>query len=374
MLSVRGITKTFPVRKALHSAHVQALQGIDLEVSQGSFTAILGTSGCGKTTLLRVIAGFERPDSGEVHLNGVQVSGPGAYIPSERRGIGIVPQEGALFPHLSVAGNIAFGLSSRKQRRTGHTTARASTRRRERTAELLELIGLVGYGDRSPAELSGGQQQRVALARALAPDPALVLLDEPFAALDAGLRTELREQVRDVLARVGATAVLVTHDQEEALSLADQVAVMRQGRIVRSGLPRDVYLSPGDSETAAFLGDVVSLPGRLLTSADPSAAYAECALGCLAVGARAAGAACPGGQCTVMLRPEQIKLSDSGVAARVVGATYYGHDALVQLRLGSDGSGAALLLRTHGHSLPEIGSTVAVGVDETATAYVGDAA
>ncbi len=369
MLSVRGIAKTF----AAKPHPVPALQGADLDAAEGSFTAILGPSGCGKTTLLRIIAGFERPDSGEIRLDGVAVAGPGRHVPPERRGIGIVPQEGALFPHLSVAGNIAFGLTSRRLRHTGSAGSRASAKRRERVDELLDLIGLNGYRDRSPAELSGGQQQRVALARALAPDPRLVLLDEPFAALDASLRAELREEVRGVLARVGATAVLVTHDQEEALSLADQVAVMRTGRIVRTGSPRDVYLSPGDTETASFLGDVVSLPGRLLTGPDRSAAYAECALGCLAVGARAADAACPDGQCTVMLRPEQIQLSEGGVPAQVVGATYYGHDALVQLRLGPDGSGAALLLRTHGHTLPEIGATVTVGVDETATAYVGNA-
>ncbi len=326
------------------------------------------------------------------------IAGPKHVVP-EHRGVGIVPQEGALFPHLSVARNIDFGLTSRS-RGAMRTPRLSAAGRRERVQELLELIGLPGYADRYPAELSGGQQQRVALARALAPGPRLVLLDEPFAALDAALRSDLREEVREVLAAVQATAVLVTHDQEEALSLADHVAVMRRGQVVRVGGPVEVYQQPGDRETAAFLGDVVFLPGRLVadlsappsptattttTTASPSspaATYAQCALGCLAVSLRSGGAehsAVPAtagpaktpcqDDCLIMLRPEQIRLSDSGHPARVTAVTFFGHDALVTVRLGADGRGPSVLLRTLGHDLPQVGDTVAVDVVGASTAF-----
>lgn len=370
MLSVRSLAKTFASR----TGPVPALRGVDLEVERGSFTAIVGPSGCGKTTLLRTIAGFERPDSGEVLLGGEPVAGARHRLP-EHRGIGIVPQEGALFPHMSVARNIAFGLTSPAATGAGPRRLR-SRQRRERVAELLELIGMPGHGDRHPAELSGGQQQRVALARALAREPHLVLLDEPFAALDAALRNDLRDEVRDVLARVGATTVLVTHDQEEALSLADHVAVMRAGRVVRAGRPRDVYLAPGDQETAAFLGDVVVLPGRLVAGLAPGATslpldatYAQCALGCVAVSLAPGSAMCAPDHCMVMLRPEQIRLTDTGHAARVMRVVYFGHDALLEVRLGRDGTGAALQLRTLGNLLPEVGDVVGVEVVGETTAY-----
>ena len=204
-LVVRGLEKSF--------GSVRVLEELDLVVPAGRLAAVLGPSGCGKTTLLRIVAGFETADRGTVVLAGVQVAGPGVHLPPERRRVGVVPQEGALFPHLTVAGNVGFGLS-RAQRRAG------------RIDELLGLVGLGGFGHRMPYEFSGGQQQRIALARALAPEPALVLLDEPFSALDTGLRAAVREDVRSALRAAGATAVLVTHDQEEALSMADLVAVM----------------------------------------------------------------------------------------------------------------------------------------------------
>ncbi|MET0711925.1 MAG: ABC transporter ATP-binding protein, partial [Jiangellaceae bacterium] len=198
-LVVRGLEKSF--------GSVRVLDELDLVVPAGRLAAVLGPSGCGKTTLLRVIAGFESADRGTVVLHGAQVAGPGVHVPPERRRVGVVPQEGALFPHLTVAGNVGFGLT-RAERRAG------------RIGELLDLVGLGGFGHRMPYELSGGQQQRIALARALAPEPALVLLDEPFNALDTGLRAAIREDVRSALRAAGATAVLVTHDQEEALSMA----------------------------------------------------------------------------------------------------------------------------------------------------------
>ncbi|HEX5495729.1 MAG TPA: ATP-binding cassette domain-containing protein, partial [Mycobacteriales bacterium] len=203
MLSLRGVEKSFPVR----GGTVRALRDVDLEIGSGGLTAILGASGSGKTTLLRVVAGFDRPERGRVALDGVALVGDGVCVRPERRGIGIVPQDGALFPHVDVAGNIAFGLRGRPGGRPG--IRRRS--RAERVGELLEMVGLAGYQRRRPDELSGGQQQRVALARALAPEPRVVLLDEPFSAIDAALRTELGVEVRDLLRRLETTAVLVTH-------------------------------------------------------------------------------------------------------------------------------------------------------------------
>lgn len=332
MLTVRGVTKTFPARPA----PITALRGVDLTVLAGSFTAILGASGCGKTTLLRMIAGFDRPDGGEIHLDNRALSVPGVHISPERRNIGIVPQEGALFPHLSVAQNVSFGLGPWQIRSLSSRVRRA---RSERVAELLDLVGMPDFGPRRPAELSGGQQQRVALARALAPNPQVVLLDEPFSALDAGLRSELREEVRELLGGIGATAILVTHDQEEALSLADHVAIMRDGRVVQADSPIGVYIAPEDPHIAAFIGEAVLLPGRFVDNPEIPSPCAECALGCIAV--RITGnVSRTSAECVVMLRPEQIEIAERGAPARVVNTRFFGHDGIVRLRLGADGTGA----------------------------------
>ncbi len=224
-VTVTGLDKAFGAQPVL--------AGLDLEVPAGSLTAILGPSGSGKTTLLRLLAGFERADAGTIGIGGVLVDGPGVHLPPERRRIGYVPQEGSLFPHLTVAGNVGFGLPARqhgaRQRRGGKVEA------------LLETVGLAGFGLRYPHQLSGGQQQRVALARALAIEPAVVLLDEPFASLDAHLRASVRADVQEIFRRAGTTAVLVTHDQDEALSVADRVAALRDGRIAQCAPPEDLY-------------------------------------------------------------------------------------------------------------------------------------
>ena len=361
-LSVREVTKTFPARPA----PVAALRGVDLTVVSGSFTAILGASGCGKTTLLRLIAGFDRPDSGEIRLGDRILAAPGVHVSPERRNIGIVPQEGALFPHLSVAQNVGFGLGSWQLRSLSRRARRA---RAERIAELLDLVGLPDFGERRPGELSGGQQQRVALARALAPNPRVVLLDEPFSALDAGLRAELREEVRELLQRVGATAILVTHDQEEALSLADHVAIMRDGLVVQADSPQGIYIAPGDPHIAAFIGEVVLLPGRFVDNPEIPAPCAECALGCVAV-RLASGAGNMSEQCMVLLRPEQLELADHGAAARVISTSFFGHDGIVRLRLGEDGSGSPVLVRIQGNQLPSTGDRVAVRIAENRPASV----
>jgi iron(III) transport system ATP-binding protein len=240
-LRTLGLTK--------HYGEVVAVDDADLDVVEGEFLGVLGPSGCGKTTLLRLVAGFERPDAGGIEIAGHVVAGPRRHDPPERRRIGMVFQESALFPHLDVAGNIGFGLAPRD--------------RPARVAELVALVGLAGLQRRMPHELSGGQQQRVALARALAPDPALVLLDEPFSSLDATLRTQLRGEVRDILRAAGATAVFVTHDQAEALEISDRVAVMRAGRIEQISSPDELYLRPINRFVAGFVGEANLLPGEV---------------------------------------------------------------------------------------------------------------
>ena len=245
-LAVAGLDKRF-------GAH-QVLAGLDLDVPAGSLTAILGPSGSGKTTLLRILAGFEHADAGMVRIGSAVADGPGVFLPPERRRIGYVPQEGSLFPHLTVAANVAFGLSRRKLGRA---------RRGQRSAELLEAVGLAGLDRRYPHQLSGGQQQRVALARALAIAPEVVLLDEPFASLDAHLRASVRADVQQLLKESGTTTVLVTHDQDEALSTADRVAVLRDGTIAQCAAPQELYCRPVDADMARFVGEANLIPGVL---------------------------------------------------------------------------------------------------------------
>jgi iron(III) transport system ATP-binding protein len=338
-LTVQALTKAFGT--------TPVLTGVDLHVPGGSLTALLGPSGCGKTTLLRLIAGFDDPDSGTVALGDRVVAGEGRSVAARRRGIGFVPQEGGLFPHLTVAGNISFGLP-RRQRRDGG-----------RVRELLRLVGLdAALADRSPHQLSGGQQQRVALARALAPEPSLVLLDEPFSSLDAGLREETRLAVSTALVATGATAVLVTHDQAEALSMADQVAVLRGGRLVQLTDPRTLYRSPRDLDVATFVGEAVVL------DAEVHGGTAHCALGAV----RCEGTVADG-PARVLLRPEQLRLSPpapGAVVARVGGLDFYGHDSRVWLTLPDGGTVSA---RLDGSDLPAVGDDVAVTVRGTALAF-----
>lgn len=319
-LRIAGLTKSY-------GPDTTVLDGLDLTVPGGSLAAVLGPSGCGKTTLLRIIAGFLRAGAGTVAVGGRVLTGPGAHVPPERRRIGIVPQEGALFPHLSVARNVAFGVPDRAARR-------------RRTEEMLELVGLAGHGGRMPHELSGGQQQRVALARALAPEPALVLLDEPFNALDSALRTGLRADVRAALRALGATALLVTHDQQEALSIADLVAVVHDGRVAQCGSPQDVYTRPANPWLAGFVGDAVLLPGTAENGTVTTA------LGTVKV--RTSGETPHRG--TVVLRPEQLRLTEPGDTiprGTVTDVRYYGHDAMITITV--DGLDRPVDIRVDGH-------------------------
>jgi iron(III) transport system ATP-binding protein len=313
-LRVRDVVKSFGATRPGDDP-VEVLRGLDLDVEPGTLVAVLGPSGCGKTTLLRLVAGFDRPDAGTVELNGDTISGPGVHVHPERRRIGVVPQEGAVFPHLSAAANVGFGLDRAE--------------RRAQVDQMLDLVGLGGLGSRMPHELSGGQLQRVALARALAPSPALVLLDEPFAALDTALRVSMRAQVREAIRAVGATAVLVTHDQEEALSVADEVAILDRGRVIQHGPPMSVYSRPATAQVAGFLGDA------MLLAAASDGAHALSALGSVRI-----GGATPG-RGHLVVRPEQVVVlprGGAGVPGNVVSTQFFGHDALVTVSVGETGT------------------------------------
>ncbi|MFB6167403.1 MAG: ABC transporter ATP-binding protein [Haloferacaceae archaeon] len=239
------------VSKSFGSERV--IEDMSLSVAEGEILTLLGPSGCGKTTTLRLVAGLDRPDEGSVRLHGETVSGPDTHVQPEDRDVGVVFQEFALFPHLTAAENVAFGLEGMDE-----------ADREARVAELLDLVGLESRSDAYPDELSGGQQQRVALARSLAPEPAVVLLDEPFSNLDVDLRVEMREEVRRILKTAGVTAVSVTHDQEEALSISDRVAVVNDGRIEQEGVPESVFQRPESRFVAGFLGHASFLPGRVV--------------------------------------------------------------------------------------------------------------
>lgn len=267
-----------------------AVTNLNFSAPSGSRTAIVGPSGSGKTTLLRLIAGFESPDEGSIVLGDTMLAHGALSVPAHRRGIGYVAQEGALFPHLSLAANIGFGI------------ARNAPDRRARIIELMQQVGLAAsMQDRRPHQLSGGQQQRVALARAMARRPKLMLLDEPFSALDAGLREAMRDMVSDVLSTAGITTILVTHDQAEALSFADHLAVLREGEVVQAGPPQDLYLHPTDAQTARFLGDTIILQ-----------AYLENGLAHTILGSVPTGPTNRRGNATILLRPEQMELQPVG--------------------------------------------------------------
>jgi iron(III) transport system ATP-binding protein len=321
------------------------LTGLDLSVPAGSFTAILGSSGSGKTTLLRLLAGFERPDHGVVKIGVRVVDGAAVHVQPEQRRIGYVPQEGGLFPHLTVAANVGFGLS------------RAA--RRGRVRELLELVGLADLGRRYPHQLSGGQQQRVALARALAVEPEVVLLDEPFASLDAHMRASVREEVQRILQASATTTLLVTHDQDEALSLADRVAVLRDGKIAQYATPQELYARPLDDRLARFVGEANLVAGVL------DGAFVDTQLGKLA--ALWHGEPLPS-PCAVrvLIRPEQIDLrladSETGLAGRIVRTGYHGHDAVLHVQINQQETAEHLLVRTLGDTRLSPGSAVKLDV------------
>ena len=334
-LRVEGLAKAFGTTRVL--------DGLDLTVADG-ITAVLGPSGCGKTTLLRLVAGFLDPDGGTIAIGGRVVAGAGRSVPPRARRVGYVPQEGALFPHLDVSANIGFGLP--RAERGG-----------ARVAEMLDLVELPSeVAHRSPHELSGGQQQRVALARALAPAPTLVLLDEPFSSLDAGLREDTGRAVARALRASGATALLVTHDQGEALSLADQVAVMSGGRFLQVSSPADIYLRPASPDVAGFVGHATLLEGSA------AGQQASSDLGDVPL------LDAHDGPVLLAIRPEQVTVAPSGgVRAEVLDVSYFGHDATVRARV--EGSDAVVIARVPAGGVPEPGSTVCLRVSGSVLAF-----
>ena len=330
LLSLSGVSKRY--------GEVRALDRATLSVAAGTLTAIVGASGSGKTTLLRLIAGFEMPDEGSIVFDELQVAGPLRMVPPHRRGIGLVAQEGALFPHLSVGGNIGFGMERRSDRAEIDALLRA--------VELDPAIR-----KRMPHELSGGQQQRVAIARALARRPKLMLLDEPFSALDAGLRANMREMVKRRLQADGVTGILVTHDQQEALSFADQLAVLEDGHVVQAGSPRELYLQPRTEMLARFLGDA------LILDAEVRASEVETPLGRVRVTRTTRD-----GAARIMLRPEQVRLvpwSEGTPTAEIVSASFEGPITVVRFKA----NGATFTLKVPSADAPVQGraSIVLIG-------------
>jgi iron(III) transport system ATP-binding protein len=305
-----------------------AVAGITLTLEQGQIGCLLGPSGCGKTTLLRAIAGFEPVAAGEIMLRGSVISKPGYLLPPERRRVGMVFQDFALFPHLNVAGNIAFGLS-----------ALAREQQQQRVSQMLALVGLQDHAGAFPHELSGGQQQRVALARALAPSPEILLLDEPFSSLDSELREQLAGEVRELLKRNGVTAILVTHDQHEAFAMADQVTLLRDGRIMQSDTPYNLYHNPASEFVAEFIGQ-----GNIISVAVNEAGQLDDGLGALDMGHRHWQA---GERLRLLVRPDDVEYDElSRLALPVVGKAFRGANYLYELQL-PDGQRVPCLTPSH---------------------------
>jgi iron(III) transport system ATP-binding protein len=335
-LEIRSLHKSF----GTHSV----LAGLDLQVPAGSLTAILGPSGSGKTTLLRLLAGFEMPDRGTVRIGEQVIDAEGTHIHPEHRKIGYVPQEGGLFPHLTVEANVAFGLS------------RAA--RRQGAGDLLDMVGLAELASRYPHQLSGGQQQRVALARALAIKPEIVLLDEPFASLDAHQRASVREDVGRILRESSATTLLVTHDQDEALSLADLVAVLRNGKIVQCAAPQEIYARPVDDELASFVGEANLIEGILHDT------LVDTPFGQLPAHwhGEPLPTPCP---VTILIRPEQIELHPAGegdgangLIGRILKSGYHGHDVVLHVQIEHERNEQLLIVRTTGDIQFSLGANV----------------
>jgi iron(III) transport system ATP-binding protein len=299
-------------------AGTPVLHDLSLQAAPGEFVAVVGASGSGKTTLLRALAGFIRPTGGQIEFGERVVAGPGAWVPPEHRRVGIVPQEGALFPHLDVYGNVAFGI-------------RKETDCRSRVMEMLDLVGLADRIHARPQELSGGQMQRVAIARALAPRPEVVLLDEPFSALDASLRATMRSDVRLLLSTLGTTSILVTHDQQEALSMANRVAVVSRGRVTQCDTPANLYDQPVDLQTARFVGDIVEFPATRIDEWSVMSA-----LGAV----QSSNGVSAQHDAILAMRPEQLAAvredeqdCESGAGGRVISIAYHGHDSVISVAL-----------------------------------------
>ena len=365
-ISVAGLTKRF--------GDVVAVRSAAFELPNGELLGVLGPSGCGKTTMLRLLAGFERPDAGLVQIAGRTVVGDGVWIPPEQRRAGIVTQDFALFPHLTVGQNVAFGLD----RRAASFVASVAVRWLRRAAlpararEMLELVGLSDFAERYPHELSGGEAQRVALARALAPAPATVLLDEPFSNLDQNLRASLRLQLREILRAAETAAVFVTHDREEALSLADRIAVMRNGAIEQLATPLELYHRPASRFVATFVGNANVIRGE---RAVDGAATPIGSLPISGAGLEAASDVALGAPLDILLRPEWISLHSGhggppSRQGRILTSEYYGHDQLVRVALSGN---IELEVRLHSAHNWRPNEPVSLQIEHPALAFPPDA-
>lgn len=342
-LSLRGVHHTFATN--------QVVKGIDLDIAPGEVVCLLGPSGCGKTTLLRIAAGLEVLQKGTVSLEGHSIATPDKrHVPPEKRNVGLAFQDSALFPHLSVLENVAFGLKQLPARQ-----------RRERAIELLTQLGMGDYIDSYPHMLSGGQQQRVALARALAPTPKLMLLDEPFSSLDARLRDRIRDDTLHVLKKLGSATLLVTHDPEEAMFMADRIALMRDGKIIQTGTPRELYCAPVDPFVVTFFGDVNELSGTVSGGEVQTP-----------VGAVNASWLPEGSQAHIMIRPEALRIKERDLPAEahnhshVVMAKLLGRSSLIHLCAhGEGGQEAHLHARVPGVFLPREGQPIDIDLDHS---------
>lgn len=316
------------VSRQYHPGHT-AVDSLSFEVRKGEVYTILGPSGCGKTTTLRLAAGFEKPDRGRISISGRVVAAPDCWVPPEKRGVGMVFQNYALFPHLDVMNNVSFGL---KGLPAGSKAGRAG--------DFIELVGLTGYEKRFPHELSGGQQQRVALARALCPGPEVILLDEPFSNLDTDLKDQMRGELKNIIRATGCTAVLVTHDQKDALAISSRIMVMRSGSVQQVGDPRSVYLSPANEFVAAFIGRSNLITGRV----KPGSKFLITEVGEISCNPDQLKGR---GVVRLSVRPEGFRLAgDGNISGRVKSVNYLGSDleCLVEVP-GSDGKLKDLLIR-----------------------------
>lgn len=336
-IDIRNVRKTY-------NNEVIAVRDLSLQVQRGTLVALLGPSGCGKSTTLRLIAGLETPDAGEIWLEDDCVAGPGSWVPPEARRVGMVFQDYALFPHLTTYKNVAFPLNGKgKRSHQAHVQA------------MLNMVDMATLGERYPHQLSGGQQQRVALARALVAQPTVVLLDEPFSNLDAALRKSMRTEVREILRAAKATTIFVTHDQEEAFSIADLVVVMFDGQVMQQGRPQDIYVRPATREVASFVGETNFLPGYAQETS------VECVLGRLPLAVPAHGPV------DILVRPEMLLLQpDPQGVGRIEQVTFFGHDQLLQLRLDD---GMQLQARTLMRLDLSPGVQVQIGVQGPVVAY-----
>lgn len=327
----------------VHLGAREVLRNLNLTIPSGSFAALLGPSGCGKTTLLRTIAGLVRPSSGAIRFGKQLVSVSSLVLPPHKRNIGYLPQEGGLFPHLSVGENVGFALSKNV----------SDLDRKSVIEEMLELVGLTGYAARKPHQLSGGQQTRVALARALAIRPAIVLLDEPFSNLDHALRAEVSGEVVSLLKKSKTTSLMVTHDREDALVSADLIALMRDGQVVQSGTPEGVYMDPVSADIAESTGDILELPARRLMKK-----RAKLLSPLHLVSGKTSGEIEAG---SILIRPEEIRVHEKKAGlptAKITQINYYGHDAVLELAL--PGYSKEIKVRVTGPLQFEVGKTVAL--------------